>query len=131
MKKWQSSVNNGKSWTDIPKTTLTYTSGALSQTTWFRAVIKSGLCSEANSGYATITVNPLPSISISASPGFNVDYGTNLSLTASGASRYVWSPGGSTLNPLPVGTPSAPITYTVTGTDANGCSSTQSANIYM
>jgi|GEM_PF-6509184 len=56
--KWQSSVAPFSNWTDIPNTALTYTSGALTQTTQFRAVVQSGVCSTANSSATTVTVDP-------------------------------------------------------------------------
>lgn len=58
--KWQSSVSPFSSWTDISNTTTTYTSGALIQTTRFRAVVASGACTPANSAETTVTVIPSP-----------------------------------------------------------------------
>jgi len=58
--KWQSSTN-GTDWNDIANTNTTYTSGALTQTTQFRAVVQSGTCASANSSAHTITVNAIPS----------------------------------------------------------------------
>lgn len=53
--------------------------------------------------------------------------GSGLQLTASGAKTYAWSPTG-TLScaacPEPVASPDANTTYTVVGTDANGCKDT-------
>ncbi|WP_163409260.1 glycine-rich domain-containing protein [Flavobacterium ajazii] len=40
--KWQYAVSPFSTWTDIPNTTTSYTSGPLTQTTQFRAVIKNG-----------------------------------------------------------------------------------------
>jgi len=56
--KWQSSVSPFNAWTDISNTGTTYTSGFLTQTTQFRAVVQSGNCAEANSSPATVTVSP-------------------------------------------------------------------------
>jgi len=69
-----------------------------------------------------VVIHPNPTISVS-----NVDVcsGFNATLTASGAQTYVWS-NGATTNPLVV-TPSATSTYSVTGTDVNGCKNTASA----
>ncbi len=54
---WQSS-SNGTSWSDISgETTSSYTTGTLTQTTYFRAQVTSGVCSAANSGTVTITVD--------------------------------------------------------------------------
>jgi hypothetical protein len=63
--KWQSAVSPFTTWTDIANTTSTYTSGVLTQTTQFRAVVGNGSCATANSAATTVTVNPLPSINLS------------------------------------------------------------------
>lgn len=65
--KWQSSVSPFTTWTDIATTTATYTSGVLTETTQFRAVVQSGSCPAVNSTTATVTVNPLPTILLSSS----------------------------------------------------------------
>jgi len=73
----------------------------------------------------TITQNVvLPTISIANNSGTNtLTCGTSsIMLTASGANSYIWSGGGSTA--ANVNTFSTPGTYTVTGTDALGCSNT-------
>jgi len=75
----------------------------------------------------TVVVNPLPTISITPNPGLTVCSGTNVTLTASGATSYVWSTGAST----PAITVNTSGTYTVTGTDANGCTNTQSATVVV
>ncbi len=66
----------------------------------------------------TVTVNPLPNVSITGYSSFC--QGDNTTLTASGASTYVWS-NSSTNAAITVNNAGL---YTVTGTDANGCSST-------
>jgi hypothetical protein len=65
--KWQFAVSPFSSWTDIVNTGTTYTSGALTVTTQFRAVVQSGTCISANSAVTTVTVNTLPTITLSAS----------------------------------------------------------------
>jgi len=56
-----------------------------------------------------------------------VNYGQSTTLTASGAVSYIWSTGqtGATITV----TPSETTTYTVTGTDANGCTGTASLTV--
>jgi hypothetical protein len=70
----------------------------------------------------TVAVNipGSPTITISGSSG--ICTGQNASLTASGASTYTWDNGAIT-NSI-VTTPTSNTTYTVTGTDALGCSTT-------
>ncbi|CAD0000414.1 glycine-rich domain-containing protein [Flavobacterium chungangense] len=59
---WESSVAPFSSWTPIANTINTYTSGTLTQTTQFRAIVKNGVCDAVNSATTTVTVNPLPTI---------------------------------------------------------------------
>lgn len=74
----------------------------------------------------TITVNPSPAISILSSIGgstLNVPLcrGKSATLTASGATTYTWSTGSSATS-LAI-TPTITTTYSVTATNAFGCSS--------
>ncbi len=79
-----------------------------------------------NTASAVFTVNPLPTISISAS-STSICAGDSVTLTASGGTSYLWG-GGQTVNPLTV-TPGTTTTYSVTGTDANGCQNTADQQI--
>ena len=74
--------------------------------------------------YVTVTVFSLPTIAVSSN--VTICEGSVTTLIASGAVNYSWNP-GATVNPN-VGSsvsasPTTSTTYTVTGTDANGCSS--------
>jgi hypothetical protein len=56
--KWQKSTDNFVSnTTDIANTTTTLSPGALTQDTWYRAVVQSGVCASANSNAVKITVD--------------------------------------------------------------------------
>jgi len=55
--RWEYAVAPFTSWTTIANTTNTYTSGALTQTTQFRAVVQNGSCPSDTSAVATITIN--------------------------------------------------------------------------
>lgn len=73
---------------------------------------------------ATVTVNALPVITVNSAttcPGYTT------SLTATGASTYSWSTGANTVSI--VVNPTVTTSYSVTGTDANGCYNTTMANI--
>jgi hypothetical protein len=72
-----------------------------------------------------ITVDPLPVLTVSStSPFNNICIGKIDTLTANGAVNYQWSIGQLLLqvNQIVV-SPSATTTYSLTGTDVNGCSS--------
>lgn len=74
-----------------------------------------------------VIVQPLPTVLISANPSSALCNGDSLSLSGNGASTYVWSNGivnGTSFTPT-IGT----TTYTVTGTDANGCENQDSIAI--
>jgi len=81
----------------------------------------------ASSAQVVVTVNGLPSVSVG--PNQTVCVGTPASLTASGASNYIWTPSiylssatGSTITSTPT-VSGIRTTYTVTGADLNGCKS--------
>lgn len=69
----------------------------------------------------TVTVNPTPATQITASGPLSFCQGGNVTLTATpaGAASYAWSNGGGSLAQLSVTSTSS---YSVTVTDANGCS---------
>ncbi|MBR4135936.1 MAG: InlB B-repeat-containing protein, partial [Bacteroidales bacterium] len=70
-----------------------------------------------------LTVNPLPEVAINTTAENNaICSGTTATLTASGAETYVWNTGDETAS-IEVA-PTQTTTYTVTGTDANGCENT-------
>ncbi len=58
--RWESATSPFSTWLPIVNTASSYTSGALTQTTQFRAVVQSGNCLMANSEVTTVTVNDLP-----------------------------------------------------------------------
>ncbi|MFC4232297.1 beta strand repeat-containing protein, partial [Parasediminibacterium paludis] len=63
--KWQSSTSsNFASATDINNTTASLIATNLSTTTYYRALVTSGVCSSTFSAFATVTVNPLPTATI-------------------------------------------------------------------
>ncbi|MDI1353776.1 MAG: T9SS type A sorting domain-containing protein [bacterium] len=78
-------------------------------------------CASSNTAISTVTVNPLPTVSIVTSNTL-VCAGENVTLTASGASSFTFNPGGSGINSTV--SPTVTSTYTVSGTDANGCVNT-------
>lgn len=133
--KWQSSTDSFTTFTDIPNTTTTYTSGPLTQTTQFRAVVQNGVCVSANAVPAVITVNPLPQGSLTANGPFCVSGAGQLTFTATagtGPYTVVYKENGGadrTATNVASGTPFAPFTpvtvsttYTlVSVTGANSC----------
>ena len=72
----------------------------------------------------TVTVNALPSVG--AGQNQTVCAGTSVTLSGSGASSYVWDNG---VNDGVSFTPGSTQNYTVTGTDANGCTDTAQVTV--
>lgn len=68
----------------------------------------------------SVVVNPIPTVSVNSG---SVCLGNSFTMTPSGASTYSYSNGSS------VATPSINSSYTVTGTDANGCMNTAISSI--
>ncbi|MCX6183067.1 MAG: hypothetical protein NT150_14205, partial [Bacteroidetes bacterium] len=59
VQKWQSSTDGGTTWSDIVNATTSQVYSNIVTTTRYRAVVKSGTCSSANSTAAIITVDPV------------------------------------------------------------------------
>ena len=78
-----------------------------------------------NTANITVTVNPLPTITIGGNT--TVCAGSSTTLTASGANTYIWSTGDNTasvnINVFGV--------YTVTGTSSEGCSNTATVTVLV
>jgi gliding motility-associated-like protein len=95
-------------------------------TTYYVTGSDSNGCSDTDS--ITITVNPLPPITVTADTTICV--GDSTILTASGADSYVWKP-SNTVNPLLIVSPSADAIYKVVGTNSYGCSDSVSINVIV
>ena len=76
-------------------------------------------CVSSNTAISNVTVNVLPSISASSNASL-ICIGQTASLTASGALSYTWNTAATTT--VIAITPNTTTSYTVNGTDANGCS---------
>ena len=124
--KWQSAISPFTTWTDISNTALTYTSGPLSQTTHFRAVVKSGTCPEVNSTPAEITVGTVQTLNIQCgtSTTSSVQFTwTNITDATSYSYSYTINGAGTPVtNTLTAGT----TTFTV-----NGLSASQTVNFTL
>jgi gliding motility-associated-like protein len=111
---WSNGLGSNQSVSVNPTTTTTYT------------VTVTDACGQTATANVTVTISNNANISITpVSP--TICAGGNVDLTASGGSTYNWSTGqsGSTINVAPAVTTN----YTVTGTDAFGCSGTASVTV--
>ncbi|MFN5909891.1 MAG: gliding motility-associated C-terminal domain-containing protein [Bacteroidota bacterium] len=84
----------------------------------------SALCSSTES--FTVTVNPLPTINAGAD--ITLCQGESVTLTGSNGSSYTWSGGAVDGQPF---VPAASGTYTVSGTDVNGCVNTDQLTVTL
>jgi len=110
---WSSGVSDGVSFRPASSATFTVTS------------ISNGCLV---SSTVSITVNPLPVITITATPKDSICQGGNVTLTASGATSYSWSNG---ITNAVAFSPATSNVYQVTGTDANGCSNSSQVPIVV
>ncbi|WP_268848192.1 T9SS sorting signal type C domain-containing protein [Flavobacterium aestivum] len=155
--KWQYAVSPFSSWTDIANTAATYTSGVLTATTQFRAVVQSGVCATANSATTTVTVNALPTISTTgnandvcfsasaqtATLSYNATTNSPISysivwnaaahtagLSDQGSTSFAFLAGGGNVNTIALPASLAANTYSGTMTIVNAnCSTTQSVQV--
>jgi gliding motility-associated-like protein len=109
---WNNGVNNNVSF--APVTTVIYT------------VTGTDANNCVNTDAVTVNVNALPNVNAGADQ--SVCDGLPITLSASGATTYVWSTG--TANNQ-IYTPSATGPLTVTGTDINGCVNTDVMNVTL
>jgi hypothetical protein len=93
--------------------------------TTYSVLLTIGSCT--NEAQVSVTVNPLPNVSAVAVPTA-VCMGQPVTIVSSGASTYSL---GKPLPPNITVTPSITATYTVIGTDANGCNNTATVFIHV
>ncbi len=60
IQRWESSTDNGSTWTDIANTSSTFQFTDLTTPTIFRAVVKNGVCDEMHSNEIEVTIDLLP-----------------------------------------------------------------------
>ncbi len=108
-------------------TTSTITVTPNANTTYSVIVTTKKFCRD--TAYAPVNVFTLPTIT--TSPNTSICSGSSVTITAGGAWTYVWSP--ITINPQ-MGSansvsPTTTTTYSVTGTDLNGCNATAAVTV--
>ena len=134
---WQVSTNGGVTWTNVGAAsptgntlTLTGVTTAMNNNR-YRVVVSSAGCGPTNSNAAILTVNPLPTVSLTASPYTQLRPGmvTTLTVTSTpAAASWQWFNNGVAVPSITTG--SAQIdafnlgNYSVTVTDVNGCRNT-------
>ena len=128
---WSSSATNTAPGTNIiGAISSTYTAAGISATTYFWCTTTCTISASTNiSSVGTVSVNPTPSVGVTPSSG-SICSGSSsgVSILASGADTYTWSPTiglSATTGASVIATPSSGEVYTVTGTDVvTGCQGT-------
>jgi large repetitive protein len=110
-----SNVASGNLWSPGGETTESITVSASG--TYSLTVTDANGCTS-DPASVTVTVNPLPTVSISANGPTTFCQGANVELVSTEASNIVWSPNGETTASIFA---SAADDYFVSFTDANGC----------
>jgi gliding motility-associated-like protein len=111
---WSGGLGTSASQTIAPAVTTTYT---------VTGTDINGCSGTAN---AIVTVHPNPVVTAIADPGI-ICIGASTTITGGGALNYVWSNGSS--SGVFSETPSQTTTYSVIGTDINGCTGTASVTV--
>ncbi|HLP12574.1 MAG TPA: PKD domain-containing protein [Flavobacteriales bacterium] len=127
------SATGATSYTWSPATGLSSTTGATvtatpAATTTYTVTASSGSCT--GTATVTVTVNPTPVINVPSVSKCASD--PAVTLTASGASTYSWSPAtglSATTGSSVTASPAATTTYTITGTSAAGCVGTGTTTV--
>ncbi len=140
---WEVSTDGGTTWTAITGATnrnYSITAPALTlSNNRYRviATVSAGSCpGSVTSNVATLVVNPTPVVAATSNLT-NVCTGSPAVLTATGASTYNWTPGnltGGTVTVNPTVNPANPgtslvNTFTVVGTNTQGCTSTTTIDV--
>lgn len=126
-------ANGATTFTWSPATGLSTTSGSVvtaspGSTTIYTVTGNVGTCA-AVPGTSTVSVNASPTITVNNA---SICSSTSVTITVNGASTYTWSPASglnTTNGSVVVANPGASTTYTVIGTDVNGCTDTTSVTV--
>ena len=128
---WQSSLTGTDPWTDFGTSELNAVSDTLSVSTYFRCWVEcsaSGLSDTSAVVLVQVNLNPPPTVAVV--PGTIITYCTGydpLTIVASGAVTYTWTPDISIPNGVgdsAIAAPAVTTTYTIVGMDSVGCTGT-------
>jgi hypothetical protein len=129
---WQSSSDN-LTFTNVNNATNQNYSAIVNSTTYYQCILTCTASGQtATSTALTASINPLPTLTITPANNGYFCGTAGQTLTANGASTYSWAPAASldaSTGTIVTSSVSTPTTYTVTGTDANGCVNTQQITV--
>lgn len=125
---WQNSVSANGPWVDFGTNSTTTGTGVLTNSTYFRCLVScsaSGISDSTNVIYIQVSSGQGPTVMVS--PGGVIAYcngSAPVSIVASGASTYTWTPNISINNGVgdsALAAPANTTTYLIIGTDSVGC----------
>ncbi|MCX6181029.1 MAG: gliding motility-associated C-terminal domain-containing protein, partial [Bacteroidetes bacterium] len=123
---WESSTDGFINATPIANNTAAQAYLNLTETTVFRAIIKSGVCPDVKSAYATLTIDPI-TVQINDK---TICEGSTTSFDAgAGYTSYTWTGLGSGSAQTTLAAVAG--TYTITVTDVLGCEATDDAQLII
>ncbi len=131
---WFSGTTAGGPYPTALGTSPTLATGNLTVPTYYICITT---CTSSGLSFTTpekaVMINALPAVAVNPpSSSFCTPGGTAVTLTASGAATYTWSPStglSATTGAVVSASPASSTTYTVTGTDGNGCVNTAAASV--
>lgn len=89
--RWESTTDNGTTWSNITHTATTYTATNLSQTTTYRVRVENGTCDADYSTEVTVTVDPLSAVGTATPDDAEICVGTTTTITlASSTGSIQW-----------------------------------------
>lgn len=119
---WEVSLDNGTTWNSLGNTTDTLSYAGLTQTTWYRTLVQSGVCNlETTTPIALTVVQPNP---VDAGNDVTITQFETTLLNGVGVGNPIWSPSIGLSNPLifnPVAKPQFTTSYILTLVDSNQC----------
>ncbi len=131
---WLSSSDNGVTWTSLSNTNPYYAFSGLTDTTYYKAVVQSGICPPDTTPITKVLVKYFNGAKIIPSPDTSISVGFSVQIVASGGNGFAWSPNynisDTTVN-NPFVWPTKDTTYMVYVRDQYGCLDTATVKIFV
>ncbi|PKR79828.1 hypothetical protein CW751_12790 [Brumimicrobium salinarum] len=126
---WESSTD-GSNWTSLVNTSDSYMVDSILTPTYYRVIVKSGVCAEDTTNIIFVDLNPDPT----ANAGLDIDIleGDTIMLNGSGGQIGGWTNGESLSDSLiydPLAFPTETTTYYLTVMNSFGCTDTDNVTI--
>jgi gliding motility-associated-like protein len=119
---WLNSTDNGVTWNSIPNTTTSHITTNITESTLYKAVVQSAICSiDTTPSLNIFVINPFP---VNAGNDTTISQGQSVALSGTGVGSPIWSPSAN-LNAAsiytPIATPDITTYYILSVTDINSC----------